>query len=177
MRFCLEIIEAVRAVWPKGKPVFLRLSAVDGSGPAWTLEDTIQVSLAAKARGIAVITPSSGGIGGAGSATLVPRTPGYHVPFSTRVRNEVDIKTIAVGFITEAHQAEKILQEGSADLIGIAREFLWDPYWTVHAARELGVANYFDLLPRTYGWWLKRREAIFDVTRNATHISATPDAK
>jgi len=177
MRFCMEIIEAVRETWPKGKPVFLRLSAVDGSGPAWTLEDTIAVSRAAKARGIDVVTPSSGGIGGAGSATLVPRTPGYHVPFSTRVRDDVQIKTIAVGFITEARQAEQILQDGNADLIGIAREFLWDPYWTVHAARELGVANYFDLLPRTYGWWLKRRDEIREVTRNAKQISATPDAK
>lgn len=177
MRLCMDIIEAVRAVWPKGKPVFLRLSAVDGSGPAWTLEDTIAVSHAAKARGVEVVTPSSGGIGGAGSATLVPRTPGYHVPFSTRVRDAVAIKTIAVGFITEAQQAEQILQDGGADLIGIAREFLWDPYWTVHAARELGVANYFDLLPRTYGWWLKRRDEIREVTRSATQISATPDAK
>ena len=177
MRFCMEIIEVVRAVWPKDKPVFLRLSAVDGSGTAWTLEDTIAVSRGAKARGIDVVTPSSGGIGGAGSATLVPRTPGYHVPFSKRVRAEVGIKTIAVGFITEARQAEQILQDGDADLIGIAREFLWDPYWAVHAARELGVANYFDLLPRTYGWWLKRRDEILEVTRKATQISATPDAK
>lgn len=177
MRFCMDIIEAVREVWPKGKPVFLRLSAVDGSGDAWTLEDTIKVSRAAKERGIEVVTPSSGGIGGAGSATLVPRTPGYHVPFSTRVRAEVDIKTIAVGFITEAKQAEQILQDGSADLIGIAREFLWNPYWTVHAARELGVANYHELLPRTYGWWLKRRDEIREVTRSAKQISTTPDAK
>lgn len=177
MRLCMDIIEAVRAVWPKGKPVFLRLSAVDGSGPAWTMEDTIEVAKAAKARGISVVTPSSGGIGGAGSATLVPRTPGYHVPFSTRMRAEVDIKTIAVGFITEARQAEKILQDGSADLIGIAREFLWDPYWTVHAARELNVPNYYDMLPRTYGWWLKRRDQIYNITRSATQISASPDAK
>ncbi len=176
MRFCMDIIEAVRAVWPKDKPVFLRLSAVDGSGPAWTLEDTIAVSHAAKARGIAVVTPSSGGIGGAGSAALVPRTPGYHVPFAQRVRAEVNVPTIAVGFITEAKQAEQILQEGSADLIGIAREFLWDPYWTVHAARDLGVPNYHDLLPRTYSWWLKRRDQIFAVTRTAKVVSATPDA-
>ena len=176
-RFCMDIIEAVRAAWPKDKPVFLRLSAVDGSGPAWTLEDTIAVSRAAKARGIEVVTPSSGGIGGAGSATVVPRTPGYHVPFSTRVRAEVGIKTIAVGFITEAHQAEKILQEGGADLIGIAREFLWDPYWTVHAARELNVPDFYSLLPRTYGWWLKRRDEIHHITRTAKNISATPDAK
>jgi 2,4-dienoyl-CoA reductase-like NADH-dependent reductase (Old Yellow Enzyme family) len=87
------------------------------------------------------VTPSSGGIGGAGSATLRPRTPGDHVPFYARLRKEVPIKTIAVGFIAEAHQAEKILLDGSADLFGIAREFLWDPYWTAHAARELGAAN------------------------------------
>ena len=177
MRFCMEIVEAVRGAWPTGKPVFLRLSAVDGSGDAWTLQDTVQIARAAKARGIEVITPSSGGIGGAGTATLVPRLPGYHVPFSKRVRTEVEIKTIAVGLITEAHQAEQILQDGAADLIALAREFLWNPHWTVHAARELGVANYHDLLPRTYAWWLKRRDEIREVTRGAKQIDSAPSAK
>lgn len=181
MRFCMEVIEAVRSAWPRNKPVFVRFSAVDGSGPAWTLEDTIVIAKAAKERGVAVVTPSSGGIGGAGSATLVARVPGYHVPFAKRVREEVKIPTIAVGFITEAKQAEQILQEGSADLIGIAREFLWDPYWTVHAARELNVPGYHDLLPRTYAWWLKRRDLIREVTQEAARgtapISITPDAK
>ncbi len=177
MRFCLEIIEAIRAVWPKDKPVFLRVSAVDGSGDAWTLDDTVALAHEAKARGIEVFTPSSGGIGGAGSATVVPRRPGYHVPFSTRVRKDAAIKTIAVGLITEAHQAEQILQDGAADLIGIAREFLWNPYWSVHAARELGVVNYHDLLPRTYGWWLKRRDEILEVTRQATQVDLAPPAK
>lgn len=177
MRFCMGIVEAIRAVWPKDKPVFLRLSAVDGSGDAWTLEDTVHVTRAAKARGVEVVTPSSGGIGGAGSATLVPRAPGYHLPFSRRVRAEVAIKTLAVGMITEAKQAEQILQDGDADLIGIAREFLWNPYWTVHAARELGLANYHDLLPRTYAWWLKRRDEIREVTRTAKQIDIAPPAQ
>ncbi len=177
MRFCLEIIDAIRAVWPKDKPVFLRVSAVDGSGDAWTLDDTVALAHEAKARGSEVFTPSSGGIGGAGSATVVPRRPGYHVPLSTRVRKDAAIKTIAVGLITEAHQAEQILQDGAADLIGIAREFLWNPYWSVHAARELGVANYHDLLPRTYGWWLKRRDEILEVTRQATQVDLAPPAK
>ncbi|HTD91283.1 MAG TPA: NADH:flavin oxidoreductase/NADH oxidase [Burkholderiales bacterium] len=177
MRFCMEIIEAIRNVWPKEKPVFLRISAVDGSGDAWTLDDTVALALEAKARNIAVFTPSSGGIGGAGTGTLVPRRPGYHVPFSTRVRKDAAIKTIAVGLITEAQQAEQILQNGSADLIALAREFLWNPYWTVHAARELGVANYHDLLPRTYAWWLKRRDEIREVTRSAKHIDIAPPAK
>ncbi len=177
MRFCMEIVEAVRDAWPKEKPVFLRLSAVDGSGSAWTLEDTVQVARAAKARGIEVVTPSSGGIGGAGTATLVARTPGYHVPFSKRVRAEVEIKTIAVGLITEARQAEQILQNGEADLIALAREFLWNPHWPAHAARELGIANYYDLLPRTYAWWLKRRDEIHEVTRAARRVNSAPDAK
>ena len=99
------------------------------------------------------------------------------MPFSTRVRKDAAIKTIAVGLITEAHQAEQILQDGAADLIGIAREFLWNPYWSVHAARELGVANYHDLLPRTYGWWLKRRDEILEVTRQATQVDLAPPAK
>ena len=107
----------------------------------------------------------------------MPRLPGYHVPFSTRVRRDAAIKTIAVGLITEAQQAEQILQNGAADLIALAREFLWDPYWTVHAARELGVANYHDLLPRTYAWWLKRRDEIREVTRAAKQIDSAPPAK
>ena len=176
MRFCMEIVEAVRAAWPQQKPVFLRVSAVDGSGAAWTLDDTVTLACEAKARGIEVITPSSGGIGGAGTGTLVPRLPGYHVPFSARVRKQAAMKTIAVGLITGAKQAEQILQDGDADLIAMAREFLWNPYWTVHAARELGVANYHDLLPRTYAWWLKRRDEILEVTRTAKQIDSAPPA-
>lgn len=176
MRFCLEIIEAIRKVWPARKPVFLRVSAVDGSGPAWTLEDTVRLAQEAKLRGIEVLTPSSGGIGGAGTATLVPRTPGYHVPFSKRVKAETSLKTIAVGLITQAQQAEHILQNNEADLIALAREFLWDPYWSVHAAKELGVDNFYDLLPRTYGWWLKLRDEIKTVTQTAATIDLAPPA-
>jgi 2,4-dienoyl-CoA reductase-like NADH-dependent reductase (Old Yellow Enzyme family) len=74
-------------------------------------------------------------------------------------------------------QAEQIQRLGSADLFGIAREFFWDPYWTVHAARERGMASYFDLLPRAYGWRLKRRDEIRRVTRNAAQMSIAPDEK
>ena len=176
MRFCMEVVEAVRAAWPKEKPVFLRVSAVDGSGSAWTIDDTVALAREAKARGVEVVTTSSGGIGGAGTATLVPRVPGYHVPFSTRVRAEAGIKTIAVGLITEAHHAEQILQNGEADLIALAREFLWNPHWPAHAARDLGVTNYYDLLPRTYAWWLRRRDEIRDVTRAAKQIDSAPPA-
>ena len=167
MRLCLEIVDAVRAAWPADRPVFMRVSAVDGANSLWSVDDTVTLVRAAKERGVDVVSTSSGGINGPGTATLVPRYPGYHVPYAERVRAEAGVKTIAVGLITEAHHAEEILQRGQADLIALARELLWNPNWPVHAARELGVENYLELLPRGYSWWLKRREEIREVTRRA----------
>ena len=167
MRLCLEIVDAVRGVWPADRPVFMRVSAVDGLNSLWSVDDTIALIRAAKERGAEVITTSSGGINGPGTATVVPRLPGYHVPYAERVRNEAGVKTIAVGLITEARHAEEILQQGQADLISLARELLWNPNWPAHAARELGMPNYLELLPRGYAWWLKRREEIRDFTAKA----------
>lgn len=74
--------------------------------------------------------------------------------------------TLAVGLITEALQAEAILKEGKADLVGLARELIYNPHWPVHAARELGVADYLGLLPKDYAWWLSRREEIRRISPN-----------
>ena len=167
MRLCLEIVEAVRGAWPADRPLFMRVSAVDGVNGAWDVEDTIALARAAKERGVAVVTTSSGGIAGPGTAAPVPRVPGYHVPYAERVRREAGVLTVAVGLITEARHAEEILQKGQADFIALAREFLWNPHWPVHAARELGVPGYLDLLPRGYAWWLKRREDIRRVTADS----------
>ena len=167
MRLCLEIVEAVRAVWPAHRPLFLRVSAVDGAEGGWSVEDTVALARAAKARGVGVVTTSSGGIAGPGTATPVPRVPGYHVPYASRVRRDAGVMTIAVGLITEPRHAEEILQNGQADLIALARELLWNPHWPAHAARELGVPDYLDLLPRGYAWWLKRREDIRRVTADS----------
>jgi 2,4-dienoyl-CoA reductase-like NADH-dependent reductase (Old Yellow Enzyme family) len=164
MRLCLEIVEAVRGAWPSDRPLFMRVSAVDGSNGAWSVEDTLALVTAAKARGVAVVTTSSGGIAGPGTATPVPRVPGYHVPYAERVRRETGVMTVAVGLITEARHAEEILRKGQADFIALARELLWNPHWPAHAARELGVPDYLDLLPRGYAWWLKRREDIRRLT-------------
>ncbi len=168
MRLCLEIVETVRKVWPADRPVFMRVSAVDGANSLWSVDDTVALVRAAKERGADVVTTSSGGINGPGTATLVPRYPGYHVVYSERVRREAGVKTIAVGLITEARHAEDILQQGQADFIALARELLWNPNWPAHAARELGVPDYLDLLPHGYAWWLKRREEIREVTRLAS---------
>lgn len=172
MRLCLEIVEAVRGAWPAGRPLFMRVSAVDGVNGAWNVEDTVALARAAKERGVAVVTTSSGGIAGPGTAAPVPRVPGYHVPYAERVRHETGVLTVAVGLITEARHAEEILQKGQADFIALAREFLWNPHWPVHAARELGVPGYLDLLPRGYAWWLKRREDIRRVTAESRQEKA-----
>ncbi len=164
MRFALEVTEAVRTAWPRDKPLFFRVSAVDGDDGAWSMDDTVVLARELKHRGVDVITCSSGGINGPLNMAIVPRTPGYQVPYASRVRKEAGLKTCAVGLITEARQAEDILQRGAADLIALAREFLYNPNWAVHAARELGVADYLELLPPAYAWWLKRREQIREIS-------------
>jgi 2,4-dienoyl-CoA reductase-like NADH-dependent reductase (Old Yellow Enzyme family) len=160
MRFCLEIVEAVRAAWPKDRPVFFRTSCLDGKGGAWEMEDTVRLAQELKAREVDVIDCSSGGIEGPLTLALVPRVPGYHIPFAERIRSEVGIPTMAPGLVTEARQAEDYLQAGKVDLIVLARELLWNPNWPAHAAKELGVADPLALLPKTYAWWLRRREEV-----------------
>ena len=91
---------------------------------------------------------------------VVPRVPGYHVAFAERIRREAEIPTMAVGLITAAEQAESYLAEGRCDLVALAREKMWNPNWPVHAAKALGGPDPLDLLPKTYAWWLRRREEV-----------------
>jgi 2,4-dienoyl-CoA reductase-like NADH-dependent reductase (Old Yellow Enzyme family) len=158
MRFCLELIEAVRAAWPADRPLFFRASCVDGKGGAWELEDTIALAKELKARGVDVIDCSSGGIEGPLTLAVVPRVPGYHVPFAERIRADAGIPTMAVGLITEAAQAEGYVAEGRCDLVALAREMMWDPNWPMHAAAALGGVDPLELAPKSYAWWLRRRE-------------------
>jgi 2,4-dienoyl-CoA reductase-like NADH-dependent reductase (Old Yellow Enzyme family) len=160
MRLALEISEAVRQVWPQDKPVFFRVSAVDGDGGIWNMDDTVALAAALRERGIDAVTCSSGGINGPLNMAIVPRAPGYQVAYAERVRREAGVAACAVGLITEPRQAEAILQEGRADLVAMARELMIDPNWPVRAARELGMPDYLDLLPKDYSWWLRRREDI-----------------
>ena len=153
-------VEAVRAAWPKEQPLFFRSSCVDGKGGAWDLDDTVLLAGELKARGVDVIDCSSGGIEGPLTLAVVPRVPGYHVPFAERIRREAGIATMAVGLITQAAQAEAYLAEGRCDLVALARELLWNPNWPAHAAKELGLADPLALLPETYAWWLRRRDEV-----------------
>ena len=110
MRFAVEVAAAVREVWPNEKPVFFRLSAVDGKGGSWTLADSIRLAEALREVNIDMIDVSSGGISGSSDMPMVPRIPAYQASFASRIRRKANISTIAVGGITTPQQAEEIIQ-------------------------------------------------------------------
>lgn len=159
MRFPLEVAAAVRGEWPEDKPVFVRISSVDGMEGGWDLDDSVAFAKELKARGVDAIDCSSGGVVGSATARAVPRELGFQVPFAETIRRQADIATIAVGLIIGGKQAEQILQNGQADLIAVAREALYDPYWPRHVARELDAdGGAYAAWPQQYGWWLDKRE-------------------
>jgi 2,4-dienoyl-CoA reductase-like NADH-dependent reductase (Old Yellow Enzyme family) len=155
MRFCLEVIEAVRANWPDDKPLFLRLSVEDRAG--WGIPESIRLSQKVKPLGVDVIDCSGGGM--QGSPTEFSPSYGYQVPYADAIRREADILTMAVGLIVHAEQAEAILQNGQADIIALAREILYNPNWPMDAARKLGVEENLTLVPDQQAYWLGRRDA------------------
>jgi 2,4-dienoyl-CoA reductase-like NADH-dependent reductase (Old Yellow Enzyme family) len=157
MRLALEVARQVRATWPASKPLFCRLSAVDGSVDGWSLEDSIVLSRELASCGVDVIDCSSGGLTEETRALPVPRGLGFQVPFSERIRKEANVRTQAVGMIVDASQAEAVLAEGKADLIALGREALFDPYWTHHAALMLGVDPGYERWPVRHGVWLAKR--------------------
>jgi 2,4-dienoyl-CoA reductase-like NADH-dependent reductase (Old Yellow Enzyme family) len=157
MRFVLETAEAVREAWPRDKPLFVRVSSVDGIEGGWTLQDTVALARELAARGVDVIDCSSGGLAGSATAARVKRGPGFQVPFAERVRRDAGVKTMAVGLILEAQQAEAILEAGQADLIAVGREALYDPSWALHAEAALAQQGGFESWPVQAGWWLERR--------------------
>jgi len=130
----LEVVDAVREVWPLDRPLFVRISATDWAEGGWDLEQSIALTKLLKPRGVDLIDVSSGGLV---PGVVVPAGPGYQTPFAEAIRKQVEIPTGAVGMITGAAQAEHILLTGQADLVFLAREFLRDPYWPLHAAEEL----------------------------------------
>ncbi len=144
MRFALEVFAAVRAVWPAHKPLGVRVSATDWHEDGWSLEDTVELAGRLRELGCDWIDVSSGGIA---PGIAIPTGPGYQVPFAARVRAETGAPTIAVGLITDPHQAERIVAEGHADMVALARGMLYDPRWAWHAADALGAESGY---PRQY---------------------------
>ncbi|WP_159765843.1 NADH:flavin oxidoreductase/NADH oxidase [Streptomyces sp. HM190] len=136
IRFALEVVDAVREVWPQDKPLFFRVSATEWlEEGGWTADDTVRLAAELKAHGVDLLDVSTGGNA---SGVRIPVGPGYQVPFATRVREEAGMPVAAVGLITEPEQAEKILANGEADAVLLGRELLRSPSWARQTARELG---------------------------------------
>jgi len=134
-RLLREVVAAVRETWPAPMPLWVRLSGTDWAEGGWDIDECVQLARTLRDAGVDVIDCSSGGTV---PHPKVPTGPGYQVPFASRIRREARIATATVGLITDARQAEDILQRGDADLIEMAREFLRDPYFPRRAAKELG---------------------------------------
>lgn len=135
IRLLLEVVSAVKEVWPSGLPLFVRLSATDWVDGGWSVDETVKLAAILKQRGVDFVDTSSGGMV---PNAKIPLAPGYQVPFAERVKREAGILTGAVGLITDAQQAEDILQRQQADIILIARESLRNPYFPLNAAKQLG---------------------------------------
>jgi len=135
MRYPLEVFEAVRAAFPKDKPIGVRLSATDWVEGGWDLEQSIAYATELKKRGADWVDVSSGGVS---PLQKIPTTAGYQVPFAKSIKAATGLTTVAVGLITEPQQAEDIITAGDADLVALARGMLYDPRWAWHAAAKLG---------------------------------------
>ncbi len=135
IRFALEVAQAVRGAWPLNLPLFLRISATDWVEGGWTPGESVELARRVRPLGVDLIDCSSGG---SAAHAQVPLAPGYQVPFAERIRREAGVLTGAVGLITTPQQADEIIRSEKADLVLLAREFLRDPYFPLHAARALG---------------------------------------
>ncbi|GAB7029643.1 NADH:flavin oxidoreductase/NADH oxidase [Streptomyces sp. NPDC021749] len=141
-RFALEVVDAVRAEWPDELPLFFRISATDwltedtgDDRTGWTADDTVRFARDLREHGVDLLDTSTGG--NAPDAKITAG-PGYQVPFAARVKKETGLAVGAVGLITEARQAEKIIADGQADAVLLGRELLRSPSFAQHAAKELG---------------------------------------
>jgi len=161
MRLPLEIARELRTIWPEDKPLFVRISAVDGSRAGWTIEDSVIFARELAKIGVDVVDCSSGGFG----IFEYPNGYGFQVPFAARVREGAGIKSMAVGLIVDAHQAEAVVENGEADLVAIGHEALRNPHFAVLAEQVLGAADPqspFSSLAPQYGWWLNGRKQRLD---------------
>ncbi len=139
MAFPLELVDGVREIWPEKNPLVVRISATDWIDGGWNLQEAIVFARECVRRGVDVIDCSSGGLS---ARQQIDARSGYQVAFARHIKREADVATIALGMITEPAHAEKILQEGDADFIALARAFLRDPRWVWTAADQLEAESF-----------------------------------
>lgn len=157
MRFPVMVSRAIREIWPSGKPLFYRTSAIDNVEGGITIEDTIALAKALSEVGVDVMDCSSGGIVGSVALARQAQSEGFQVPFAAAVRANSPMKAMAVGLIVEPRMAEQIIATGQADLVALAREFIADSNWVYRAARELGLDDPHGVMPPSYAFYLRRR--------------------
>jgi 2,4-dienoyl-CoA reductase-like NADH-dependent reductase (Old Yellow Enzyme family) len=136
VRILLEVVDAVRAVWPPSKPLFVRISATDWVDNGWDVQQSTRLAALLRERGVDLVDVSSGG----NVVVDIPVQPGYQVPFAEEIRRRTGVRTGAVGLIVEPRQAESILADGEADAILLGRAALREPGWPLRAAAELGLS-------------------------------------
>lgn len=134
-RLVREVVTAIRAEWPEQLPLLIRLSATDWVEGGWNVDETVELCRTLKVLGVDLVDVSSGGLV---TNAKIPAGPGFQTEFATRIRNEADIPTAAVGLITSPSQADHILRSGQADMVLLGREILRNPYWPMSAAQALG---------------------------------------
>jgi 2,4-dienoyl-CoA reductase-like NADH-dependent reductase (Old Yellow Enzyme family) len=170
-RFALDVVSAVREVWPAGQPLFTRVSAQDGVDGGRSFDETLAFARELGRIGVDVVDCSSGGIGGHSASTASgggPRGYGFQVPYAERIRREAGVASMAVGLITEPDLADAVIAGGRADLVAIGRQALVDPNWPLHAQASLGrhdPASPYGAWPEPYGWWLNGRQKIIDAMK------------
>ena len=136
-RLFVEVVTAVREVWPDALPLLARFSGTDWVPGGWDVEQSIELARLLAPLGVDLIDCSSGGIR---PGVKIPVAPGYQVELARRIRRDAAIATAAVGLITGAEQANAIIQSGQADMVFLARQLLREPYWPLHSAKALGAS-------------------------------------
>lgn len=148
--FLIDTARVVRRALPEDIPLLVRLSCTDWVEGGWTIEDSVEASRLLKREGVDLVDCSTGG---AARGADIPVGPGYQVPFAERIKREAEIATGAVGLITEAKQANAIIQEERADLVLMGRQLLRDPYWP-HRAWVALAPDCPPAIAREYAWAL-----------------------
>lgn len=194
VRLCRDTARAIRHVWPADKVLAFRLSHTDWIEGGWSTEESVRLASLLRDDGVDLIDVSSGGTSptttalarhvsaaglaahAAGNAAAVPRAeiplgPGYQVPGAAAIRRGSGIAVAAVGLITDASQADKIIRDGSADMVMLARESIRDPNWPIRAALELQAANQMQIPCQYYMGWVERGPFRFSPVDTADTLS------
>lgn len=164
-RMLCEVVEAVRASWPAGKPLFVRLSCVDDAG--WEMAHTIALVRRLASLGVDLIDCSSGGLVGSPMVDGRALDYGYQVEYAAEVRRATGVPTMAVGMIIHATQAEAIVAEGQSDLVALGREMIQNPNWPLDAALKVGIEDPYSVVNARSAYWLRKRAETFSELKSS----------